>query len=355
MANAPRPQPLPVTPEAIPVELKALPQWVIWRYFWLADRQQWDKPPLNAHGGNAASSTNPATWSTFDRAMASYAIGRYDGIGLVIRPRNGLVGIDLDHCRHPDTGEVEVWALEIVHAIDSYTEMSPSGTGLRLWVRGTLPPGGRKQGQIEMYIDGRYLTVTGHHLPETPTTIERRQEAINALHTQVFGPRASSRTTMAAVPIDGERPQLDDDELLAKALGARNGEKFARLWSGDPSEHPSHSEADLALCSLLAFWTQDVEQVDRLFRRSRLYRPKWDREDYRAWTITKALAAGRQHWQPEPIPNDDPEEQRYQQSMKRRYLCQYHIPEVDSWLGPIDQLHGIPLACIIIRKEASRA
>jgi putative DNA primase/helicase len=311
MANVPRPQPLPVTPEHIPAELKALPQWVIWRYFWLADRHQWDKPPLNARTGNAASSTNPKTWGTFDDAMGAYVTGLVDGIGFVIRKENELPGVGLDHCRNPDTGEIDAGALEIVHVLDSYTEVSPSAAGLRIWTKGTIPPGGRKRGGIEMYDSGRYLTVTGHHLPETPRTIASRQAEFEALHAQVFGSRPGSRATIAEVPTHGESPQLDDDIIIAKALGARNGEKFARLWSGDPSEYPCHSEADLALCTMLAFWTQDAAQVDRLFRRSGLMRAKWERNDYRIWTIAKALAAGRPHWRPEmatapSAPQEDP-------------------------------------------------
>ena len=99
MANVSRPTSLPVTPEHIPAELKALPQWVIWRYFWKADKRKWDKPPLNARIGNAASSTNLKTWSTFDQAMAAYTAGGFDGIGLALVKVNGIVGVDLDHCR----------------------------------------------------------------------------------------------------------------------------------------------------------------------------------------------------------------------------------------------------------------
>jgi primase-polymerase (primpol)-like protein len=90
--------------------------------------------------------------------------------------------------------------------------------------------------------------------------------------------------------------------LIEKALNARNGGKFARLWSGDIRGYSSHSEPDAALCELLAFWTQDPAQIDRLFRRSALMRDKWDEQrgeySYGARTITFALAQQQEHWQP---------------------------------------------------------
>ena len=140
-AKPPKPQALAVQPEHIPDPLKALPQLVTWRYTWLPDRQKWDKPPLNARTGKAASSTNPKTWSTFEVALACYRKNRktLDGIGFVLCKDNQIVGIDLDHCRDPDTGVIEDWALDIVAAFDTYTEISPSGTGLRCFAKGTLP------------------------------------------------------------------------------------------------------------------------------------------------------------------------------------------------------------------------
>lgn len=125
-----------------------------------------------------------------------------------------------------------------------------------------------------MYDSGRYFTVTGHHLDGTPTTIESRQEQIDELHRRVFGP---------ALP-------EEDAMLIQKAMNAKNGRKFKKLWEGNITGYPSDSEADLALCSVLGFWTgNDAERIDRLFRESRLYRPKWDRPDYRKRTIGAAL------------------------------------------------------------------
>jgi putative DNA primase/helicase len=317
MANVPRPTPLPVKPEDIPAELQALPQWVIWRYFWLADRQKWDKPPLNAKGGNAASTTDAKTWAPFLRALESYQLGNYEGIGVVLILENELFSFDLDYCRDPETGQIEPWALAIVRRLNTYTEISPSRTGIRGFGRGRLPAkdrDGHKQGPIEVYTAGRYLTITGHHLESTPPIIEPRQAELNTFYPEVFGAEAAHQGDIGTASRDGSSPRLDDDALLERAMAAKNGEKCARLWSGDLGEYRSQSEADLALCSLLAFWTQDAGQIDRIFRRSGLYRPKWERADYRQWTITKALAEGRQHWLA---------------GMTRRLLA----PEGDPWDG----------------------
>jgi putative DNA primase/helicase len=131
----PKPIPLVVIPENIPAELKALEQWLIWRYFWKADLGYYDKPPLDANkSGNAGKSTDPKTWSTFGKAFSSYQLGNLDGIGIALIEKNGVVGFDLDSCRDPQTGEIAPWALKIVEQVCTYWEISTSGTRLT-WLR----------------------------------------------------------------------------------------------------------------------------------------------------------------------------------------------------------------------------
>jgi putative DNA primase/helicase len=179
--------------------------------------------------------------------------------------------------------------------MSSYTEISPSKTGLHIFVKGKLPDQGRKRDRIEMYDSGRYFTMTGKHLEGTPSSIEARQAELDALHRQVWPELYEARASeapRASTATEG----LTGDELLGKALGAANGQKFARLWMGDTSDYDDDdSRADLALCRMLAFWTQDPEQIDRLFRRSGLMRRKWDRpygngQTYGERTIEKVLA-----------------------------------------------------------------
>ena len=142
----------------------------------------------------------------------------------------------------------------------------------------------------KLYGDGRYFTVTGHALEGMPATVEDRAEEISNLYRRLF-PESDAAPVAPDCPLP-----IDDDALLARAKTARNGEKFSALWSGDISGYPSHSEADMALCAMLALTTNgNSEQIDRLFRRSGLMRPKWDsgRGDstYGADVIAKAVTS----------------------------------------------------------------
>jgi putative DNA primase/helicase len=266
-----RPTAISVKPDSIPAELKALKAWVLWRYEWVETK--WTKVPFQVGGASKARSTDPATWGIYQDALRRYQRGGFDGIGFVLDPQIGIAGIDLDHCLGESTA---VWAIKIMLQLDSYTEVSPSGTGLRILVKAELPPGGRKKDSIEMYDRARYLTITGHHRIGTPQTIEQRQEALAALHTRVFAQEAKPQPKRI---YSDARTQLADNDLLEKAFRARNGEKIRALYAGK-YDHESQSQADMALCSALSFYSDDAAQIDRLFRSSSLYRDKWDERHF---------------------------------------------------------------------------
>jgi len=265
----------------LPDALKARRAWVCWK---LATRNgKATKVPVDPATGRNAKSNDARTWSTFADAVA--AAGRYDGLGIMFA--EGLCGVDLDHCRDPQTGELEPWAAEVVAELDSYTEASPSGTGVHVLLLGDLPEGRRRKGRVEVYGPGspRYFTCTGQHLPGTPLTVNPRTEALASVHARLIGTEAPQAD---APPRPTEPLALDDEELLVKARSARNGADFSRLWEGGYPE--DDSAGDLALCSHLGFWCGgDAARVDALFRRSGRYRPKWERADYRERTIAKAL------------------------------------------------------------------
>jgi hypothetical protein len=144
------------------------------------------KVPYSVHGG-LASSTDPKTWATFREALEYHLDNEWtDGVGMVVCDADDFVGIDLDHCLDAETGEIEPWARKVVETVDSYTEITPSNTGLRIFARGTLPPSGRKRGDFEIYENGRYLTVTGRHLEGTPLTVESRELEIRRVHREVW-------------------------------------------------------------------------------------------------------------------------------------------------------------------------
>ncbi len=265
-----------------PVELKALRQWVIWRYESRPGKDKPAKVPYQPRTGHRARTDTPATWGTWPQALARYHSGGWDGLGFVFTAADPYAGIDLDDCRDPETGEIGFWAQQIVDALESYTEVSPSGRGLHILVKAALPDHvGRKQGAVEVYDAKRYFAVTGERLVGTPPDLEARQAEVLALYA-TLAPEEAEELPAAA----RSRPTLAhaDAEVVAKALAAANGATFQALWSGDLRAYTDprtgqvdQSRAEFALCLVLAYWcNSDADQIDRLFRQSALYRPKWD-------------------------------------------------------------------------------
>jgi hypothetical protein len=285
----------PIT-ENIPEALKALPQCVGWRGEWDERKQKYSKQPINSKTGQLASSTDPATWSTFDQAVNYYLAyqNKIDGIGFVLTKDDQIVGVDIDHC--VEDGQISQEAAEIISDLDTYAEISPSGTGIRLFGIGKLPPNGRRRGNFEAYEDGRFLTVTGHRVPGAPETVNECQEPLEAFHSKYIAKpekqqSAPRPTAPGAVPLDAQA-------VLDKAFRAKNGGKIRSLYEGSTAEHGGdHSVADMALNTLLAFYTgNNPALLDALFRRSALYREKWDErhyssgETYGQRTIQEAIA-----------------------------------------------------------------
>jgi hypothetical protein len=316
--------------------MKDLRQWLCWR----AEERD-GKPtkiPYSPLTGARASSTDPETWTTYTEAVSACKERGYGGIGFVFTPEDDLCGVDLDGCLDPETGEIETWAWEIVEELDSYTEISPSGTGVHILVKGELSEGRNRKGRFEAYDRGRYFTVTGKLLSNSSRTIENRQEELQGVVRRVFGEEGANGHTKpvaAPEPVDNG---LSDEEIVRKALAASNGERFSRLWNGDTSDYGSHSEADLALCGMLAFWTRgDATRLDSLFRQSGLYREKWDREDYRNRTIAEALSGKTQFYKaPQTVKLADGTERKIEELRPEEIgkLLSSVEPEEVSWLWP---------------------
>jgi hypothetical protein len=226
--------------------------------------------------------------------------------------------VDLDNCIDPATGELKPWGRQAVTALDSYAEVSPSGTGVKVFLRAKKPgPRCRKawhDGEVEMYDSGRFFTVTGQRLPDVSGDVETRQDELAAVYHDVFGENGEAAATVdptpnaataEATPAPAGAPvHLTDEEILQKAFGSsRNGQKFSALWGGLWNNYfSSASEADSSVVFTLAFYTKDPVQIDRLFRQSRLYRPKWDekhgQKTYGQMTIDKALEKVTAQYQP---------------------------------------------------------
>jgi putative DNA primase/helicase len=304
-----------VNPDGIPQELKARRQWVCWRWKRKEDGS-WTKPPLDPKTGRAASATNSATWGTFEEAHGRYLQREnISGIGFVFCEADPYTGADVDHCILSD-GSYLPLAQEVLDKLPSYTEISPSGDGFKVWARGKLPGAGfnnRRVGNgFEMYDQGRYFTVTGNVL-DGQTEIKGCNLTVVELHRKY---RTGDGTAPPeATPPDAEKTEkhsrardtrenpplcLSDEDLLEKA---KRDPKFSRLWNGEwngewNGDYKSRSEADLGLFCKLAFWTgKDRERMLRLFERSGLYR-ETKKRSYFEHTIGKAIEGTTETYDP---------------------------------------------------------
>ena len=275
-----KPIPIPVLGNTIPQELQTFPHWVIWKYEWQDGR--WKKPPYVAGSPHKeAKSNDPSTWRPFDITIMYYESHTdvFDGIGFMTAD-NTPTGVDLDHC--VTDGVINEFAQSIIERLNSYTEFSPSGHGVRIFVWGEIP-GIVKTKEIELYPRGQYVTVTGQHIPDTPLTINDQQEELMRLYRE-YRPEQQVKL----LPQNGHTSTLEDQEIINIASNAANKEKFLAFYKGVAGSR-GQSEADQALVSMLFFYTQDEDQIDRIFRTSALCRKKWiDRPDYRQRTIKYA-------------------------------------------------------------------
>ena len=257
----------------VPCELLEYKQWVLWKKAEVNGRTT--KIPISPWSGKVAACDKPQTWSSYKHVRFAVHRFRCDGIGFVFTNDDPFCGIDLDGCRTAK-GAIAPDALDVINQFASYTELSPSGTGAHVLIKAKLSGSGRRKDKIEVYDAGRYFTITGKHLTGTPFAIQDRQAVLEQLETELFSAVAATGSNPATFHL---LPDVSDEELIRRAMNARNGERFRRLWTGDMSDYGNdHSRADLALCRILAFWCGGARgRVDRLFRRSGLMREKWDR------------------------------------------------------------------------------
>jgi primase-polymerase (primpol)-like protein len=349
----------PPSPADVPDALTAYGQWVGWRSEERDGKQT--KIPIDPSTGQYASSTDPETWGEFEAAADVVEGGDCTGIGFVFTDEDPFVGVDLDDCRDSKSGEPEQWAAEIIETLNSYTEVSPSGTGYHVLVRGTLPEGRNRHGDVELYETARYFTVTGAYVGRQRTIHERTEElaAVHRTHVaQTPEDTGEVLEAVASVPPTASSGSvgLSDEKLLEKARSAQNGQKFGALWQGDTSGYDSHSEADMALCCLLAFWTgRDRGRVDRLFRESGLLRGKWDEihyadgATYGERTVERALQVTTDVYDPEHAGEDEdtsdaergdatqPSDRSHASLVERNRLLREQIDRLETDLEDADE------------------
>lgn len=274
----------------IPEELKKVKQWVCWIGS--------DKVPKNPASGKNAQSNNPKTWGTFAQAVKACETFNLDGIGFMFAPP--YFGVDLDHCM-----DKMDFVDEFVETLQSYSEISKSGNGIHIICKGKLPEGSRRKGGVEMYSEGRYFICTGNIYNTNYTTIRDCTESIKVLHSKYLPATTPKAIVQRQTVVD-----LDDVEIIDKARACKSGSLFNLLYSGQwEGLFPSQSEADLALCNQLAFWTgRNEAQMDRIFRTSGLFRKKWDSkrggDTYGNITISRACASCRDVYEPQKYDDD---------------------------------------------------
>lgn len=240
----------------IPVELRLLPQWVIADMSPHPETGLPKKIPLNPRTGFAADVNDPNTWGTFEECLRT----GYHHIGFVLTRNDPYCIIDLDNKPHnPATPDQLARHQKILDSFVSYTERSTSGHGYHIIVKGSLPSGVHRD-NVEVYSSGRYMIMTGNVVRQAP--IVDYQAWVDLLYAEM-----QPATVAELVQIDGE---LSDAEIVDMASNAVNGEKFNALCAGNMEGYPSQSEADFALLSIIAFYTQDNEQVRRIFRMTAL-------------------------------------------------------------------------------------
>ena len=277
-------------------ELKQLPQWINWNYKLTKDNKK-TKIPIAYNGQTTGTNKSyQNTWTTYENTEKS--VNKYDGIGIVFT--NGLCGIDIDHKNYNDPV-----VKDIINLMDTYTELSPSKTGYHLLFTvdldkiPTINNTGKKKldnkyyqknphNQIECYIDGltnRYFTFTGDVVNDKPIC-ERTNELLTFLNKYMIRDNQTSDKL-----IKNQVSKKTDKEIIELIQKSKQSDKFNKLYNeGDTSLYENdNSSADIGLCCILAYYTQDYNQIDRIFKTSKLYRKKWDREDYKYSTITKAL------------------------------------------------------------------
>ena len=221
-------------------ELRQHKQWVAWRLLMRPGATKPTKPPVNPHNGLGASHSDPKTWGTYEQAEACAKRKNFAGVGFVLSEDDDYTGIDLDKCRDPATGKLDQWADDIVALGETYWETSPSGTGLRAFVRGKIEKTVKNDAaHVEVYRSLRYLTYTGDHIEGTPDDIRPAPTTLEWLMERVaqFAPKeiASSNDEISQPAATPTRTYPD----------SRNNDAGERAWAEAALER---NAAELAAC-----------------------------------------------------------------------------------------------------------
>ena len=281
----------------VPAEMKALKQWACYKTYYDAKRKKQVKNIYSAITGRYAKCNDASTWSDYETAVRYYRKNRLHGLAFALK--EGIVFIDIDHAVEKDR-IISPEARELMEIFSgSYIERSCSGKGVHILTKGVLPVNAMHKNDkkgLEMYDSHRFVCLTGDLLG-TSTNLADAHAVIGALNEHYIGKRPQLKLQVH------QAQRFEDDRLIEIISRSRQGSKFDALMRGEQHSYASHSSADFALVSILAFWTQDKAQIDRIFRQSGLMREKWDRRTgattYGERTIENALRMQTRRFQSE--------------------------------------------------------
>ncbi|MCJ0951533.1 DUF927 domain-containing protein [Mammaliicoccus sciuri] len=339
---------LKVNTESVPTEMAHLEQWVLWKAEKIKDKDEYGKVPYQLIE-IPASSTNPSSWSSFDKTIQK--LDDYDGVGFVLTKEDDYICLDLDdiHIDKETYKPLTDIAKEVMQK--TWWEVSPSGTGIHAYFKGTLPDEVKRKNKsehLELYSHSRFMTFTGVN-DDVYREVSCDQTYIDSLVERYFKHEVITNDT---INYDITPANLEDNEVIQLMAKSKNADKLSKLMSGGWREiFESQSEADLSLLNALAFYTQkNIVQMDRIFRDSDLMRPKWDElrgaKTYGQISIEKAIADCENVYDPNYKRNNGYEINIHQDEQK--IPDNYKIGE-NSWLykmvekGKGDEKQIVPL------------
>ena len=264
---------------------------------WLASNEA--KKPISPVTGLSKGWNLPTSWGTFADLQKHLNDNQNHVPAIALAREFELVAFDLDKARDSN-GKTLPWAQAFIDRLESgsYIEISSSGYGYHIFAKGSIPsnavksyPGG---GKLEVYNSNKAVRLTGAQCGLCDNLVDM-SPTIKDIYDALF-PNDKKRDKEHS---PYKKSPLLKDEQIVEFCKQKYGEKFINLFEkGDLSEYnDDHSEADFGLLRRLAYFTQDMTQIDRLFRKSKLYRKKWEREDYRQITINNVLSGLKETYQ----------------------------------------------------------
>jgi putative DNA primase/helicase len=294
----------------IPAELKQLKRWGVYKKIWKPERKKFTKIPINPMTGNGGKTNDESTWTDFKTALAAVSRLNLDGLAFYFKPP--YIGIDVDNVAddieeftHGDTDNI---VSDFMKHTNSYSEISLSGKGLHIIVKGTINGEKRRHKNCEMYEDGRFFAMTGNFFGNPDNNLIREVN-VDYLYKKYIEPE--SKVVDLFHPSTVKANDLATNDIIKAAATSRSGERFQRLYRGEwEGLYSSQSEADMSFANDLAFWTaKDFGKMDEIFRSSGLMRDKYDEKHgkttYGVGLLNKAIADTSRTYQPKEQQKDD--------------------------------------------------